>query len=75
MGHEGHESLSRKTVWVEGQNVAGWGCSECAWVFTPDGPPIGESLDEMERNFKAQLSEKLASHDCAAHPRVKGAKL
>jgi hypothetical protein len=67
------ESSSRELVWIEGQNVEGWGCSECAWVFNRFGPPADESLDEMKRTFKTQLSEEFASHACAEHPRVKGA--
>jgi hypothetical protein len=51
----------------------GWGYSECAWVFNPSGPPIGKTLDQMTRNFHAQLSEEFASHDCAEHPWVKWA--
>ena len=74
MRHKGQESSSRKLVWVEMQNFQGWGCSECAWVFNPSGPPTGESLDEMKRNFEVQLSEEFASHACVKRPRVKGAK-
>jgi hypothetical protein len=73
MSHKGSESSSRKLVWVEGQRVEGWGCSECAWVFKPSGPAIGISLDEMKRNFQMQLSEEFASHACAKRPLVKGA--
>jgi hypothetical protein len=68
------ESSSRELVWNEGQNVEGWGCCECAWVFNPSGPPAGESLDEMKRTFKMQLSEEFASHACAKHSRVKAAR-
>jgi hypothetical protein len=75
MLHKGPESSSRKLVWVEGQGVAGWGCSECAWVFTLPDLPAGRSLDEMKRNFQMQLSQEFASHACATRPRVKGAKL
>jgi hypothetical protein len=56
-------NLSRKVVWVEGESFEGWGCSECTWVFNPSGPPVGESLDEMTQNLRAQLSEEFASHD------------
>jgi hypothetical protein len=55
----------RKLVRVEGQNFKGWGCSDCAWRFSPSGPPVGESLDEMKRNFEVQLAEEFASHACA----------
>jgi rubredoxin len=59
----------RELVPVEGQNFRGWGCSECSWVFNPSGPPVGESLDAMTRNYQAQLSDEFASHDCARHTR------
>src|SRR6202795_3261927 len=67
----GQDSSSRKMVWIK-RECNGVGCSECAWVFNPSGPPIGKTLDQMTRNFHAQLSEEFASHDCAEHPRVKG---
>jgi hypothetical protein len=58
-------SRSRKAVWVAKEGFEGWGCSECAWVFSPSGKPVGKSLDEMKQNFQMQLSEELASHACA----------
>ncbi len=72
MLHKGQESSSRRLVW--GQTSRRWGCSECGWVFNPSGP-TGNSIDEMMRNFQVQLSVKFASHACANHPRIKGAKL
>ncbi len=66
------ESSSRRLVWDE--SFRRWGCSECAWVFNPSGPPTGNSLDEMMRNFQVQLSEDFESHACAKRPRVKGTK-
>jgi hypothetical protein len=67
MHHEGHESQSRKLVWIKARNFKGWGCSECAWMFNPSGPPIGKSLDEMKQNFEVQLSAEFTSHSCANH--------
>ena len=72
MVHKSKESVSRKLVWVQGESFAGWGCSECAWLFNSSGPPSGKSLDEMKRNFQAQLSEEFTSHGCAEHHQVKG---
>ena len=57
MRHKGQESRFRKVVWVEEKNVAGWGCSECAWVFSPAGQFTDESLAEMEWRFRRQLIE------------------
>jgi hypothetical protein len=75
MLHKGQESSSRKLVWVEGQSFEGWGCSECAWLFSISGPPTGKSLEEMKLNFQVQLSEEFVFHNCAHRPQVKGVKL
>jgi hypothetical protein len=72
MLHKGQESSSRRLTWVDRLTFKGWGCSECDWRFYPSGPPMGESLEEMKRNFEMQLSEEFASHGCAKHPRAKG---
>jgi len=48
MLRRGPQSSSRKVLWVEEHSVKGWGCSECAGVFHPSGPPTGESLDVTE---------------------------
>jgi hypothetical protein len=73
MLNQARESWSRKLVRVEGRSFEGWGCSECAWLFNPSGPPVGKSLDEMKQNFQMQLSEEFASHDCANFRQVKRA--
>ena len=72
--HKSQGTSSRKLVWVEEQNHEAPGCSECAWVFRSSSPSIGETMDEMRRNFHAQRSKEFASHDCAKYPRGKGAK-
>jgi hypothetical protein len=69
------DRAARKIVWIEGQSRAGWGCSECRWVFTSPGPPVGETLEEMIRNFQMQMDAEFAAHDCAEHTRVKGTAL
>jgi hypothetical protein len=74
MLHEGQESSSRRLVWLERQSFLGWGCSECDWAFNPSGPPMGESLSEMKRNFEMRLCDEFASHACAKHHRTKGPK-
>ena len=73
MFHKRQRGSSRKLVWTEEQNREAPGCSECAWVFHPSSPSIGETMDEMRRNYHAQRSEEFASHDCAEHPRGTGA--
>jgi hypothetical protein len=64
--------MRRKLVWIEEQRFQGWGCSECAWVFNPSGPPTGESLDEMLQYYVQQRDADFADHFCAEHPRAKG---
>ena len=68
-GHQ--ESSSRKLVYVEGRSFARLGCSECAWVFTSSGPPVGNSFDEITRNLQVQLDAEFAAHFCAEHPQAK----
>jgi hypothetical protein len=63
--------MRRRLVWIEEQSFRGWGCSECAWVFNPSGPPAGKSLDEMKLNYELQLNKEFADHFCAEHPRAK----
>ena len=46
--------MARELVWLDQPRFRGWGCSYCAWVFNPPGPPIGETFDAMMRNYKAQ---------------------
>jgi hypothetical protein len=48
----------------------GFGCSECAWVFKPSGPPAGNSLDEMKEIFARLRDKEFAIHVCAEHPRA-----
>jgi len=62
------EARGRKLVWVERYNFQGWACSECAWVFNPTGPPWGQSLDDMKRQFEQQRAKEFASHVCAENP-------
>jgi rubredoxin len=59
------EVRRRKLEWVERNNFHGWACSECAWIFNPAGPPRGESLDQMIREFEEQRNKEFASHVCA----------
>jgi rubredoxin len=73
MHHEGQETPPRKLVWVEGVQLAGWGCSNCAWVFHPSTFPSGKSLYELTAHAQRQLDEEFASHGCAAHPRSEAA--
>jgi hypothetical protein len=65
----------RTLTWVEEPRFQGCGCSECAWVFNPSGPPAGKSLNEMMESYKRLRDKEFAAHVCVEHPRVKRAKI
>jgi len=66
--------MPRKLVWIERQNLQGFGCSECNWVFNPSGALVGESLDEMKQKYEAQRDKEFAAHVCAELPRASKSK-
>jgi hypothetical protein len=66
--------ILRKPIWIEEPRFRGYGCSECAWVFKPEGQPAGNSLDEMKEIFERLRNKAFAIHVCAEHPRAKKAK-
>jgi len=63
--------MGRRLVWIDEPRFAGWGCSECAWVFNPSGPPSGDSLEEMMGQYERQRTLDFAAHVCAEHRRSK----
>jgi hypothetical protein len=63
----------REMIWIQESHFLGWGCSECAWVFKPSGPPVGDSLRELKENYLRLRDEESAAHVCAEHPRAKKA--
>jgi hypothetical protein len=62
--------MRHKLVWVERPNFLGWACSECAWVFNPSRPLVGNSIEEMKTKFGEERDKEFASHSCAEHPRA-----
>jgi hypothetical protein len=64
MHQGGKQSPSRELVWVEGSDFAGWGCSECDWVFHSTEWPEGRSLEEIKQNFQTLLTREFESHVC-----------
>ena len=62
-------SMLRELVWIDQPRFRGWGCSQCAWVFNPPGPPVGDTPDAMKRIFELRRDEQFASHVCARYPR------
>ena len=70
---QSEEGLMRQMVWIKTPRTEAWACSECAWTFSPSGPPDGSSLEEMKQNYERQRNKEYASHVCADHPRAKSA--
>jgi hypothetical protein len=64
------EPTRRKLTWIEEKHFWGWGCSECAWLFRPLGPLVGQSIDDMKVNYERQRDKEFASHVCAEHARA-----
>jgi hypothetical protein len=66
--------MSRALIWLEEPRFRGFGCSECAWVFSASGTPAGKSFDEMLQNFELQRDREFSLHVCADHPRTKSTR-
>lgn len=66
--------LLRRMVWIETDRIEAWGCSACAWTFSPSGPPAGADLEEMKRNFERRRDKEYAGHVCAEHARGRDAR-
>jgi hypothetical protein len=65
MTDESQETSQRTLIWVGEQSNEGWGCSECVWVFKPDGwLTLGKSLLETIWDLQMQLSDEFAAHTC-----------
>jgi hypothetical protein len=67
--------MHRQLVWIDEQRFQGWGCSECEWVFNPLGSPVGDSLDEMKKNYERRRDKDFAAHVCTEHPGGKSKKV
>ena len=67
-------ATSRTLIWIEEPRFQGWGCSGCAWVFSPSGSPDGKSLEEMKEEYERLRDKEFAAHVCAEHPRASMAK-
>ena len=68
------KTLMRRMIWVETPHVEAWACSECAWIFSPSGPPHGGDLDEMKQNYERQREREFTIHVCAQHPRPRSGR-
>jgi hypothetical protein len=63
-------STPRTLTWITETHFYGLGCSRCAWLFRPTGPPTGSSLAEMKENYMQHCNQEFAAHDCAEQPRA-----
>jgi hypothetical protein len=64
------EFRPRILTWISNEHFQGPGCSRCAWLFRPSGPPIGNSLMEMKENYIRSCNGEFAKHVCTEHPRA-----
>jgi len=58
----------RELAWVETKAFLGWGCSECAWKFNPEGLPAGNTIAEMKQHYEQQRDKEFSHHRCADYP-------
>jgi hypothetical protein len=63
-------AMPRRLVWIESQKFAGFGCSECQWVFKSTGALVGITLNQMKREYEAERDKEFAAHTCALHPKI-----
>jgi hypothetical protein len=64
--------MPRKLTWIEKHGLAGWGCSECAWLFQVPSVPAGQSPEEVLRMIEElQRNREFASHVCTHYPKNK----
>jgi hypothetical protein len=62
--------VARKLVWVEIERFHGWACSSCEWEFKSSGPLIGNTLEEMKRNYERRRDEEFNAHVCAEQKKL-----
>ena len=70
LGNVGGAVVAALVIGLTEAIIAGFGYSECNWVFTLLGEVVGESLDEMKRKYEAQRDRKFAARVCSKHPRA-----
>ena len=61
----------RKMIWISSAERESWGCSECSWSFHPSGPPLGDSLDDMKKNYERQRDKEFDTHICGEQPKTR----
>jgi hypothetical protein len=66
----GPPGVGRELAWVETKGFLGWGCSECAWKFNPEGVPAGATIAEMKQHYQRLRDDEFSQHRCADYPTV-----
>jgi len=61
--------MPRKLIWIGKAGGAGWGCSQCAWVFQVPSVPAGKSLDEILQTLELQIDSEFTLHVCPKYPK------
>jgi hypothetical protein len=64
--------MTRNLILIATACFRGYGCSGCGWVFTPSGPLVGNTLEEMKRLYQNECDKEFREHACADHPRATG---
>jgi hypothetical protein len=63
--------MSRELVGLKTPDFQGWGCSQCAWVFSPSDALKGKTIEEMKENYRLERDQAFAAHSCADHAKSK----
>jgi hypothetical protein len=61
--------MPRKLIWIGKPGGAGWGCSQCAWLFQTPNVPAGKSLEEILQVLESQRDSEFALHVCSKYPK------
>jgi hypothetical protein len=61
--------MDRQLVWVKKERFQGWECSACHWEFRGSGAIVGNTIEEMQRDYERQRDEEFRAHVCAQHPK------
>jgi hypothetical protein len=57
--------MSKRLIWVDGDEFTGWCCSQCMWGLT--APRLETTVAALAFNRLAQ--EDFEIHDCTSGPR------
>jgi hypothetical protein len=61
--------MSRELLWVKKERFEGWVCSVCGWEFKASRRLVGDTIEEMKRNYERERDEAFEAHACAERPK------